>query len=198
MTIGLIDRDIFLKLACIDLWDEVLGALQIEKPYRLPSTSSMRSSKTLLERRKMPADVLEAACVRLQAMVDSVEVVPVVWLEAAQRHESFNRLVDISDEGEAGLTAIALEIERKSAIITGDKRHVVALERSYPEAREALKGRLFTFEDCVLAATNAHGFEYVKMRALPAVGCDGTLRVALGSGSNTKEASFRDALLAYG
>lgn len=198
MSSGLFDRDVFLKLACVDLWNETLDALLITQPYRLASTSNAVSSERLLRRRCMPDNVFDGARQRLNQMVATVPVLPANWLAAAQATDVFNKLITITDAGEAGLTAIALEVELSAVVITGDKRHVKTLQAELPQEASRLKGRLITFEDCLSACRQKHGFAIVRARATPAVKCDGMLGLALSSGMATTEQHFCDALRSFG
>lgn len=157
----------------------------------------MSSSAALLKRRGMPDIVFDEACARLKEMVVSVPVLPAEWLEAAQRTDTFNKLIRFTDAGEAGLTTIALEVEGEAIVITGDKRHVAALKAEFPDAADRLGGRLFTFEDCLLACLSKRGFAFVRAKATPAVRCDGMLTLALSSGLETSEQHFCDALRSY-
>lgn len=197
MSAGLFDRDVFLKLACVDLWEETLDALVITRPYRLASTSNAASSERLLRRRCMPDDVFDGASERLKKMVATVPVLPGSWLADAQRTDVFNKLITITDAGEAGLTAIALEVDLSAVVITGDKRHVNILQAELPQEASRLKGRLLTFEDCLSACRLKHGFGLVLSKAVPAVKCDGMLGLALSSGAATTEQHFIDALRSF-
>ena len=81
------DKDVFIKLACCDLWEDALEALGVTYPYRLVSATPT-GSKTALRRMDIPDSLREAAKARLATMAIQVPVVPVHWASTADRRQA--------------------------------------------------------------------------------------------------------------
>lgn len=196
--VGLFDRDVFLKLACLGLWHEAVAAAGVTAPYRLPSCSVSGSAPVLRRWLKDPA-VLQAASDRLAAMVAAVPVVDDGLAAAARAAPSFAELAntDDIDAGEAVLVAVLEASEDPAVLLTGDKRFVGALRTHHPARFAALARRILSFERCLALVCQAHGTTLVVERAIPAAACDGSLRLALGVPPGTDHASFLEALASF-
>lgn len=190
------DRDVFIKLACCGLWDEAVNALGVTHPYRLYS-ASVRGAKTPLRRMEIDDSVREATFERLAVMAEQVPVVPPDWVAGAVSNPLYKRLSDTNgiNIGEAELTLVALHCAFDNALITGDKRYIASLAVSFPDEFRRLKARMVTFERCLLAICDAYGYDSIKPRLWVARGCDGTLRIALGSQGQADYSSFKEGLL---
>lgn len=193
------DRDIFLKLACCDLWEDAIKALAVTHAYRLASTSSVRRAVGALSRMGFSIELLEITVERLDAMVASTEVLPEDWAIGGANVNLLNKLNDTPaiDPGEALLTVTVMNCPHENRLVTGDKRFVSALREGFPAEYEALRPRLITFERCLLACVQCYGFEYVKGKTVPALTCDGSLKIAINYGMDTEEKHFIDALESF-
>lgn len=54
------DKDVFIKLACCDLWDDTLVAIGVTHPYRLASATP-NGCKTAFRRMKLPDNMQDKA-----------------------------------------------------------------------------------------------------------------------------------------
>lgn len=192
------DKDVFIKLACCDVWDEVLEGLGVTHPFRLASATAL-GSKTALRRMRLDDALQTATADRLEKMASYVPAVPLAWVNAAMTTDLYNRLsfADNIDTGEAALALIALHCEHDTKLVTGDKRFITSMAANFPAEFERLKPLAVTFERCLLAVCEAKGYEHVRERLLAAKGCDVALRSALGSDGRATIASFREAMLGY-
>ena len=177
------DKDVFIKLACCDLWEDALEALAVTHPYRLASATAS-GSKTALSRMRIDDALRAETTERLRKMAEESAVVPTIWVSAAMTTDLYNRLVftDNIDAGEAQLAVVALHCEHENKLVSGDKRFMAAMASAFPSEFQRLKPLLVTFEDCLLAICVLKGYEQVKDRLRSAKGCDGSLNIALGAG----------------
>jgi hypothetical protein len=196
--VGLFDRDVFLKLACLGLWDEVLAATGVTAPYRLPSCSVSGSASVLRRWLKDPA-ILQAAMDRLAAIAAAVPVVDEGLAAAARSAPSFTDLAntDDIDAGEALLVGMLEAATNPAVLLTGDKRFVGALRTRHPVRYAALAGRVLSLERCLALVCQAHGAALVVGKAIPVAACDGSLRIALGVPPGADHASFLEALASF-
>lgn len=192
------DKDVFIKLACCDLWGEVLEALGVTHPYRLASASAS-GSKTALRRMDIDDGLRAAATGRLKAMADQVPVVPEGWVAAAVTTPLYNRMsfTEGIDTGEAQIALVALHCEHDRKMVTGDKRFIAAMADAFPDEFNRLKPVVVTFERCLLAVCEAKGYEQVRDRLVAAKGCDGSLRNAVGADGLASYESFRKAMFSF-
>lgn len=196
--VGLFDRDVFLKLACVGLWDEVLAATGVTLPYRLPSCSVSGSVPVLRRWLKDPA-VLQAATDRLAAIVAAVPILDDRLAAVARATPAFAEVANTEgiDAGEALLVTMLEVAESHAILLTGDKRFVAALRTRHFARFAALAGRILSFERCLALVCQAHGPALVVGRALPVAACDGSLRLALGLPPGADHASFLEALMSF-
>ena len=196
--VGLFDRDVVLKLACLGLWDEVLAATGVTRPYRLPSCS-VTGSAPVFRRWLKDRAVLQAATDRLAAIVTAVPVVDEGPATASRATPSFVDLANTEDidAGEALLVAMLEAAADPAILLTGDKRFVAALRNHHPARYAALAGRVLSLERCLTLVCQAHGAAFVVERAIPVVTCDGSLRLALGMPPGADHASFVEALASF-
>lgn len=192
------DKDVFIKLACCDLWEETLEVLGVTHPYRLASATAS-GSKTALRRMAIDDDLRAAATERLKNMAEQVPVVQAGWVSAAVTTDLYNRMsfTDGIDTGEAQIALVALHCEHDNKLVTGDKRFLAAMADTFPGEFERLKPVVVTFERCLLAICEAKGYEHVKERLIAAKGCDGSLRHAVGSDGQANDESFKKAMLSF-
>lgn len=192
------DKDVFIKLACCDLWDEALEALGVTHPYRLASATAS-GSKTALRRMAIDDGLRAAASERLKTMAEQVPVVPGGWVATAVTTDLYNKMTftDGIDTGEAQIALVALHCEHDNRLVTGDKRFVTAMAGAFPGEFERLRPLVVTFERCLLAICEVKGYEHVRERLAAAKGCDGSLRSALGSDGSASYESFREAMLSF-
>lgn len=193
------DKDVFIKLACCDLWDDTLEVLGVTHPYRLASATAS-GSKTAFRRMKIEGDLSATTAERLRRMADQVPVVPDAWVSKAVTTVLYNEMsfTDNIDAGEAQLALAALHCEHDSKLVTGDKRFMTAMAGSFPDEFKRLKPLVVTFESCLLAVCEAKKYETVRDRLMAARGCDGSLKHALGSDGQATYESFREAMLSFG
>lgn len=192
------DKDVFIKLACCDLWEETLEVLGVTHPYRLASATAS-GSKTALRRMAIDDDLRAAATERLKNMAEQVPVVQAGWVSAAVTTDLYNRMsfTDGIDTGEVQIALVALHCEHDNKLVTGDKRFLAAMADTFPGEFERLKPVVVTFERCLLAICEAKGYEHVKERLIAAKGCDGSLRHAVGSDGQANDESFKKAMLSF-
>jgi len=195
--IGLFDRDVFLKLACCDLWNEALVCLGVTHPYRLASTTSATSTRKVLQRR-LPASAVDDACVRAAAIVAAVPVLPLEFILMGEAWPHRSRLLAEPAIGEDALLAsIFFMMQRERVLVTGDKRFLIALRQNVPREFAAQADRIVSFEACVLAVTKRYGFAYVLTRVHRVAACDGSLVLAIGPAERPTEDEFIAALQSY-
>lgn len=134
------DKDVFIKLACCDLWEEALEVLGVTHPYRLASATAS-GSKTALRRMAIDDRLRAAATERLKAMADQVPVVPEGWVAAAVTTDLYNRMsfTDGIDTGEAQIALVALHCGHDNKLVTGDKRFLKAMAGAFPGEFERLQ-----------------------------------------------------------
>ncbi len=193
---GFFDKDVFIKLACCDLWEDVLEVLGVTHPYRLASATA-KGSKAALLRKNIGADC-EETLQRLKRMERHALVIAEPKTEEAL--ELYNRLITTSDidSGEAQLVVAVLACEQDKKLISGDKRFLRAMLEKFPDELTVLCPSIVTFEQCVLAVCDTKGFEHVRNRLWIARACDGSLRHALGSHGGTSYLSFKEGLVSFG
>lgn len=189
------DKDVFIKLACCDLWEETLQVLGVTHPYRLVS-ATVSGSKTALCRMAIDDDLRAAATERLKAMAKKVPVVPERWVAAAVTTDLYNRMAFTEgvDSGEAQIALVALHCEHDNKLVTGDKRFLKAMAVAFPDEFDKLQPLVVTFERCLLAVCEAKGYEHVRERLITAKGCDGSLKNAIGSDGQASYESFKEAM----
>lgn len=193
-----LDRDVFLKLICCDIWDESLAAIQITHPFRLASASAKGCEKPL-KRRKLDDGLHLATIARLHRICSIVPVMPDTITQAAQAHTLFNPMIGTAgiDGGEAILALGVLQHEAPSRLITGDKRFLNALAEHFPTEYRQLRPLTVTFERCLLAVCDIVGFEAIRERLIVARKCDGTLDLALKSHGGRSANSFKEYLRGF-
>lgn len=194
--IGLFDRDVFVKLGCCNLWNEAVEALGVTQPYRLASTSSVRSNNKLITRLLAdvdPADTIE----RVAVMVGMVPVLADYLIDGIESSEGFHLLsgVDDIDAGEQLLGAVLLNDPDHRVLVSGDKRFVNAFRSHLPEQWEAVSGCIISLEMCLMAIEERFGFDYLLERVITVKHCDGTLRMAIGAAPTRDD--FRTAMQSF-
>jgi len=192
------DRDVYVKLACCDIWQETLKALCITHPYRLPSAGP-KGARSVLRRQKLDDAFLSAVVSRVERMKAVVPVVPDEWFRAAQNDERYRKLLDVVgiDPGEAALTLMSLRRGLENRVISGDKRFLKSLAASFPELFAQLRPSLISFERCLIAVCAYQGFDAVRERLRAARGCDQSLALALGADGNADSDQFTVAMNSY-
>ncbi|BAE53236.1 hypothetical protein amb4432 [Paramagnetospirillum magneticum AMB-1] len=192
------DKDVFIKLACCDLWEEALEVLGVTHPYRLASATAL-GSKTALRRMAVDDALRAAVTERLQKMAEQVPVMPKGWVEAVVTTDLYNKMIfhEGIDSGEAEIALVALHCEHDNKLVTGDKRFLAAMADAFPGEFGRLKPVVVTFEHCLLAICEAKGYEHVRERLVAAKGCDGSLKNAVGSDGQAGYESFKEAMLSF-
>lgn len=152
------DRDVYVKLACCDIWQETLDSLGVTHPYRLASAGP-RGARSTLRRRNLDEGFLAAVVSRVERMTATVPVVPAEWLLAAEIDARYLRLQDSVgiDQGEAALTLVSLRSDLENRLISGDKRFLKALAADFPDLFERLRPSLISFERCLMASAHSMG-----------------------------------------
>lgn len=194
--IGLFDRDVFLKLACCDLWSEALSALDITEPKRLVSTSSISSNMRVLKRLLPDSDLTDIEA-RLSTMIAEVPIINDDLVDKAEGSEAFTRLADTDDidAGEQLLLAILLNEPQKRVLVSGDKRCVEAFSSGFPDDFAEVRSSLISFERCLREIEKKYGFDLILQKAHAVRSCDGSLRIAFGTTPNADD--FRAALASF-
>ena len=180
--IGLFDRDVFLKLACCDLWDDLLVATGITRPFRLASCT-VKASVKVVDRRITAEAARSAIRERLNTMVAAVPVIDDALAVRAMTTATYRQITDPVmdgiDGGEALLIGMSQLMSDPYVLISGDKRFIAALRKQFPAIYADLHGRILSFERCLVAI------------------CDAALRLALGSGIDIDDAFFLHALRSF-
>jgi hypothetical protein len=194
------DKDIFIKLACCDIWADTQEALGVTHPYRLASATPTGSKTALRRMVDIPDSLREATKARLAAMAVQVPVVPDNWVSAASISDLYNAMIatDNIDSGEAELAIVAMHCEYENKLVTGDKRFMAAMAQAFPKEFERLRPALVSFEQCLQAVCVLRGFDAVRGRLLAAKGCDRTLKLALGADGLATFEAFSAALISFG
>ena len=196
--VGLFDRDVFLKLACTDLWNATVTGFGMSRAVRLPSCSLDGCARSV--RRWFPDEADRAAAMaRIATLVNETEIFSDGMTDKAQRDAAFIEINDTPDidAGEA-LLVVALQLqEDPSLLLTGDKRFIRALRKHHPVMFARIRSQLISFEGCVLKACEMDGTISVIERLKPAAACDSVIRLALGGNPVVSEQSFREALASY-
>lgn len=192
------DKDVYIKLACCDLWEETLEVLGVTTPYRLASATAS-GAKTALRRMAIDEALRAETMERLKRMAEQVPVVPEGWVAAAVTTDLYNRMSFTAgiDTSEAQIALVALHCEHDNKLVTGDKRFVVAMANEFPDEFARLKPLILTFERCLLAICEAKGYEQVRERLVTAQGCDGSLKNAVGSDRQANYESFKEAMESF-
>jgi hypothetical protein len=194
--IGLFDRDVFLKLCCCGLFDEALAALGVTQPFRLVSTSSASSNKSIIKRKLQDFDFAPIMA-RIAKAVASVPTISDAVADGIRETDIYRRLTNLDDidGGEQLLSAILLSDPRSGILISGDKRFFQAFAHALPAEWLAVRDSVISFEMCLLAIEERYGFDLIMERVYPVRACDGTLKHAFGSTPNRE--AFRAALISY-
>ena len=131
--IGLFDRDVFLKLCCCGLFDEALAALGVTQPFRLVSTSSTSSNKSIIKRKLQDFDFAPIMA-RIAKAVASVPTISNTVADGIRETDIYRRLTNLDDidSGEQILAAILLSDPRSGILISGDKRFFQAFAHALP------------------------------------------------------------------
>lgn len=194
--IGLFDRDVFLKLCCCNLWWEAVAALEITQPFRLAATSSERSNRRKIT--QMLGDVdLEETIQRTQEIVEAVPVLSDELIDQIYATEGYQELsgIDGIDGGEQILAAVLINDPEGRVLLSGDKRFVQAFRDNLPEKWRRLSASIISFEKCLLAIEERHGFDYLLQHVQPVRQCDGSLRIAIGHQPSSEV--FRAAMTSF-
>ena len=177
------DSDAIFKLAALDLLDEFVGVIGIERGsiLVLPTLPYMlrKPGRSLI--RKYSADALGRA-------FDFVKTVCVADDEPDSETRILLQGIDNIDPGEALIFALAA-FKPDSIIVTGDKRCLRALHNA-PECdivRERLAGRVICLEHILHEICRIHEFEPLLARIVPAAGCDTMIQAVFGSGMRAQK-----------
>ena len=194
--------NIFNKLACCNLWREVLEVFEITHPYRLPS-ATYRSCLNKIHHQMVdtPMSILDAIDTRVKKMVQQTSAIPRTWAEEAAINGLYNKLLDdlAIEHGEALLATITLSVQHASTchLATGDKRFIDAMQKRFPAEFNLLKPRLLSLEGCVIQVIRACGIEKVKRLMADGLVCDTTLRVAFQGHPNKSSEDIIGILSIY-
>ena len=193
------DRDVFIKIACCDIWAETLEALGVTHPYRLASAGPNGASSVLRRRMSLDPALQDATLARIATMAAAVPLVPEEWVRAAVTDELYRRLLDTHDieSGEAQLALVALYCVQDNRLVSGDKRFMQAMADAFPGEFLRLRPALVTFERCLMAVCGLRGFDAVRERLVAARGCDRTLKIAVGADGAACYDEFRAALVSF-
>lgn len=195
---ALFDRDVFIKLACCDLWKETLTAFCVTHPYRL-AAATPRGAKSILRRMKISDHLREETLKRLETMAKTTPILPEDWINAVVGTDVYNSMLATSgiDAGEAELALVALSAPVENCLITGDKNFINAMKKKFPEKQDELRPRLITFDACLLKICEMIGFKAIRERLIAARECDGTLKIALGCDNKADAEAFYEALRSF-
>ncbi len=132
-------------------------------------------------------------------MARDVPIVPEQWVAAAATSELFNAMIgtDDIDQGEAQLAVIAMHAEYESRLISGEKRFLAAMAKAFLEELKRLRPIFLTFEQCLLAVCELRGLEAIRERLIAAAGCDGGLKLSLGTDGQATRKVFVEAMISF-
>lgn len=196
MTGLFLDNDVISKLASCNLLTEAVSALGCHEDSVLILRSFKHrfgmTNETLRARRERELGVDTVA--RISAFQAGVAEIP------PARDELILLLEDVLaiDPGEAQLFASASD-DTNIVVVTGDKRSIRALHASVAcvPIVKSLAARILCLEQVIKEAIRRFGFDYVKRRVVPGVGCDIALRAAFGMGFDAEEQQVLHALDGY-
>ena len=187
---GLFDNDILMKLCACELLDEVLISFNIDDMIVLDSLYYKRSQEDWLRRNRCKgrSDWAQRMSAMLQKSQPLGAVEPVLLA-------SIGNLGPGVDPGEAQLLTTAFS-ESNVILLTGDKRFLNALCSNINKLPNAnmLHGKLLFLEVIILHFLNDYGLDWIKDKVVPALECDGFLRMVFGSGMKSTENNVRYGL----
>jgi hypothetical protein len=194
-VIVLADNDVLLKLACCDLYGELLAAFGVTTADVL----ILNTARFVLDTRKVRTRLDAASMDRLRAFLAAVQDVtiapdPVEQVALAEQPRI--------DAGEAVLFSVA-PLVPDSLLATGDKRSLLSLtEAATTNAVCAglcarLAGKVVCFEQIIHRIVDHHGFESVRAKLIAGRESDRVLAILLGSGLDASEATVREGLASY-
>ena len=188
-VIYFLDNDVILKLSAFDLLDATIAALKIS-PENLRVLNTARF--VFQGNRKVSQNYSEV--IRKRA-IDFVKGCQTVNPVASPEFVVLERMLDV---GEATLVAATRQIS-PFVLMTGDKRCLQALATQVELAEDAerLRDRVICLEHVILLLIQRMGFEMVKMRVLPEIACDTSLKACFGSGEKAIEENVVLALEGY-
>ena len=196
--IGLFDRDIFIKLACCDLWDQTLTAYSISSVLRPASLDGESSSRRLIAR-KVSSEMVDASLRRLQAMVANSSVVPSDVANLAEESHWYSVLANCQNIGPADATLLCqlICLPPNTLMFTGDKRCLSDARKFVSSLYFSVEGRIITFELCLQELIKMHGVEFVVAKVSVVPKCDGVIPLALGSAIPVDLENFESCIASY-
>jgi hypothetical protein len=188
-----LDNDVILKLTTYRMLDEALDCLEIERSdIRVLASARYFFGKNKGVKKKYSEVTIALA----------IEFVKSCTTISSQDNDEYRLLEkqaknDI-DPGEATLISATFK-ESASLLATGDKRCLKALAtiECLDFIHKQLQGRVICLEQIICKLIKAQGFDWVLERVIPHLDCDGTLRAAFGSGSNSQSETVLQTLNIY-
>lgn len=194
-----VDNDVIKKLAALDLLDPAIEALgfKVEESFVLDTAKykflADKSEKFEKGKKKYGARThprIVEFLGRAQSIVDQFD---------QDLHDALASVENI-DDGEAVLLS-ATASNDGALLTTGDKRCIAALASAEgcQGTAKKLEGRIICVEQVILRVISHTGFDKVLEKAIPGLPelQDNALRVAFGSGAQTKRENAEEALTRY-
>lgn len=196
MTPLFVDNDVIKKLAALDLLDAAIEALgfRVEETFVLPTAKYKFHAGDSKKGQKKWGERTHPRIVNFLGRARPIED------QFDQSLHDALASVENIDDGEAVLLSATVSNEG-ALLTTGDKRCVLALATAdgCRETAKKLEGRIICVEQVMLRVILHVGFDEVLEKAVPGLSelQDTALRVAFGSGPQTKREIAEEALSRY-
>jgi hypothetical protein len=193
--IGFIDNDILIKLIALDLFEDAITMLEIDrsKLQILPTARYVFASQKE-KAKKYSAEIWDAAI----AVVNSCQPIPDLRRDAdcMAEIEALQHFRNTIDPGEQQLI-VATRTQPNFLLMTGDKRCLRTLREIPDPIYARLRGRVVCLEQSILLSIQQLGFEIVKQRVVPRQDCDTALNACFGSGDRSIASNVVASLKSY-
>jgi len=201
-----LDNDIILKLATCDLFKTTVESLNLQsKQVKILDSFQYKFGKQIKRKRGNKPDNqtnqynLEKALeitknLKTLAQKNFNDEILNIYTKLINDSNKLNDETQKIDEGEAVLISYVSYYNQQGDnhyLLTGDKRCLRALNNLvFPDLIQALKGKIWCFEQLILKNIESYGFDYVKNKVVPFNSCDTVLKVAFSSDKVTQENSI--------
>ena len=185
-----LDNDIVIKLSAFDLFDGAITILNLDwEQLRVYS-----AAQYTFRGKSYIAQYSESVCQKAIAITQKCQKVEA---DNSIEFTLLNKVKNI-DEGEAALIAATADKD-VFLLTTGDKKCLKALatDPNLESVCKRLCGRVICLEQIILKLIEVKGFEFVRDRVLPMVGCDKSLQICFGYSTLATEENVIAGLNSY-
>lgn len=190
-----LDNDITYKLVAFQLFDEAIAIpkLQIDKANLrvLPTAKHFFRGKQK-KNGASPDPVLTAVIELVSSCASAISEVDDAFTEESNQL----RQVEGIHEGEQTLI-LATRSQTDFLLLSGDKNCMTQLAAIPEQIYKRLCGRVICLEQIILKLIEVKGFEFVRDRVLPMVGCDKSLQICFGYSTLATEENVIAGLNSY-